>query len=155
MLANVLSAMPQLEKLEFVVPEYRSDLFKEAFHHANLAIPSVEVLIVGPYSEFMVNVCPNITTLSTTGRQWLGSDRMREFGRCRDHSMKLIEAVGAASRLRHFKMMEWWDIFLLEGSILCLLQDFVAKFTDIVQAFWKPHPISPALLWTAATIALH
>ena len=118
MLANVLSAMPQLEKLEFFVPEYHSDLFQEAFHHANLAIPSVDVLIVGPYSEFMVNVCPNITTLSTNRHQWLHSDRTLEFGRRRDHSMKLIEAAGAASRLRHFEMMEWWDIFLLEGSIL-------------------------------------
>lgn len=154
MLANVLSAMPQLEKLEFVVPKYHSDLFNKAFHHANLAIPSVDVLIVGPYNEFMVTVCPNITTLSTNGRQWLDSDRPHELG-CKYHSMKLIEAAGAASRLRHFEMMARWEIFLLQGSVLCLLEDFVAKFTDIIQPFWKPRPISPALLWTVTNITLH
>lgn len=48
-LANLLSAMSHLEKLVFVVPEYHSGLFEEAFRHAELMMPSVDILVVGPY----------------------------------------------------------------------------------------------------------
>lgn len=116
-LAKVLSAMPQLEKLVFVVPEYHGGLFEEAFRQAELVMPSVDVLVVGPYCEFIVAGCPNVSMISTNGWQWLHSDRTREHGRNRDHSMRLIKAAGAASELRHFEMMEWWEIFLLEALL--------------------------------------
>ncbi len=73
-LANLLSAMSHLEKLVFVVSEYHSGLFEEAFRHAELMMPSVDILVVGPYCEFMVAICPNVTIVSNNGWQWLHSD---------------------------------------------------------------------------------
>ena len=96
MLANLLGAMPQLEKLVFVVPEYHCALFEEAVRHANSVMPSVEALIVGPYCEFMIAASPSVTTISTSGRRWLHSDRACESGWNKNHSMKLIQAAGAA-----------------------------------------------------------
>lgn len=114
-LANLLNDMPQLEKLVFFVPEYHSGLFEEAFRQAELVVPSVEILVVGPYCEFMVAVCPNVTIISSNGYQWLHSDRTREDGwKSSDHSVKLVNAARAASRLRQFEMTEQWNTFLLE-----------------------------------------
>ena len=120
-LANLLSAMSQLEKLVLVVPEYHTCLFEEAFRRVELMMPSVDILVVGPYCEFMVAICPNVTIVSNNGYQWLHSDRARDNDRDRDHSMKLIRATRAASKLHHFEMMEWWEVDLLESIILLLL----------------------------------
>ena len=110
--------MSHLEKLVFVVPEYHTGLFEEAFRHAELMMSSVDILVVGPYCESMVAICPNVTIVSTNGWQWLHSDRARDSSRNKDHSIKLIKAAGAASKLRHFEMMEWWEVGLLEGIVL-------------------------------------
>lgn len=119
MLINVLSAMPRLEKLVFVIPDYHTEWFEQAIQHAELVMPSVDALVVGPYCEFMVAVCPNVDVISTNGSRWLHS-RTRYFGR-EHYSMKLIKAAGTAVRLRHFEMTEWWEIILLEGTLLLLL----------------------------------
>ena len=120
-LAILLSTMSRLEKLVFVVPEYHTSLFEEAFRHSELIMPSVDILVVGPYCEFMVAICPNVTIVSNNGYQWLPSDRARDNNRVKDHSMKLIRAAGASSKLRHFEMMESWEVGLLEGILLLLL----------------------------------
>lgn len=100
-LANLLSAMSQLRKLVFVVPEHHSDLFGEAFRYAELVVPSVDVLVVGPHCEFMVAICPNVTIIC--GK--------------RQHSMNLMKAAGAASKLRHFEMTQSWEISSLEALL--------------------------------------
>lgn len=100
-LANLLSAMSQLQKLVFVVPEHHSDLFGEAFRYAELVVPSVDVLVVGPHCEFMVAICPNVTMIC--GK--------------RQHSMNLMKAAGAASKLRHFEMTQSWEISSLEALL--------------------------------------
>lgn len=132
LLATLLSAMPQLEKLVFVVPEYHVGVFEEAFRQASILLPSADVLVVGPYCEFVVAMCPNVKIVSSNGYQWGHSQRAYENGWNRGHSLRLIKAVGAASKLRHFEMQEWWDTGLLQGTIRFLSLDLLNYIANII-----------------------
>lgn len=114
-LANILGAMSQLQKLVFVVPQHHSDLFGEAFRYAELVVPSVDVLVVGPHCEFMVAICPNVTII---------------YGK-RQHSMNLMKAAGAASKLRHFEMTQSWEISSPEGIRFYLLLGLSPRIANI------------------------
>ena len=81
-------------------------------------MPSVDVLVVGSYCEFMIARCPNVGMISTSGFQ-MHSTRSQLHCWDGDPSIKLIKAARAAPKLRHFEMMEEWRSPLLEG-IICL-----------------------------------
>lgn len=112
----MLKAIPWLKRLVFVVPDGSHDLFKEEFGLAKLAMPSVEALVVGPYYEFMVAVCPKLVEISNSGHQWMISEPMYHREEKLNRSMRLIKAAGAASKLERFDMREWWEPCLLEGT---------------------------------------
>lgn len=123
-LANLLSAMPRLEHLVFVVPEESRDLFEKEFFLAKLAMPSVKTLVVGPDCEFMVTVCPKVAEISNNGHLWMILKHSRDPNVRADHSMRLIKAAGTALKLQHFEMMDFWEPSLLEGTFRLLRSDF-------------------------------
>ena len=118
-LALLLEGMVQLEKLHIVIPEDYTESFETEFRKINLRLPHVESLIVGPFMEWMVDLCPNAKTL-TTSSWWLHARRGDSVVR-REHSMRLIEAASNLKRLERFEMKEWWSIELLEGLDVTIL----------------------------------
>lgn len=112
--------MGRLERLEFFIPEYHTLPFEVAFRQEKVFLPRVDFLAVGPYSEFMVPLCPNFKTLATSSLQWLQCTRGNQGDTPREHSLRLIEAAGGTSKLTHFAMFEWWNLRLLETILVAL-----------------------------------
>lgn len=112
--------MDRLEKLELFIPEYHTSQFEAAFRQVKVSLPRVDFLAVGPYSEFVVSLCPNVTTLATSSLQWLHCKRGNQGDIPREHSLRLIEAAGGTSKLTHLAMFEWWNFTLLETILVAV-----------------------------------
>jgi len=61
--AEVLSLMPNLERIRWGLPSSSGARFGEIFALKKLELPSVKYLVLGAEAHFMVNICPNITEL--------------------------------------------------------------------------------------------
>jgi Leucine-rich repeat (LRR) protein len=112
--------MIRLEKLELFIPEYHTFPFEAAFRQENVFLPRVDFLVVGPYSDFVVPLCPNVTTIATSSLQWLHCKRSNEGELPSEHSLRLIEVLGGASKLTHLAMFEWWNVGLLEATLVAV-----------------------------------
>jgi hypothetical protein len=105
LLANLLSSMTNLTKLVLVIPESPASHFHTEFQDINLALPSVKTLIVGPYSDFMLPMTPNVETVVTNGSPWLHAQRSRPDS---ELTTRLIEAVGKMKSVKRLEVMEDW-----------------------------------------------
>jgi len=112
--------MIRLEKLGLFIPEYHTFPFEAAFRQENVLLTRVDFLAVGPYSEFVVPLCPNVTTIATSSHQWLFCKRSNEGEVPREHSLRLIKAAGGASKLTHLAMFEWWSSRQLETILVAV-----------------------------------
>jgi hypothetical protein len=63
LLANVLSAMPNLKGLEWGIPARANKFIGEVFARRSLQLPSITHLIVGGFAHNMVTICPNLERL--------------------------------------------------------------------------------------------
>ncbi|KAK0222969.1 hypothetical protein EDD85DRAFT_860483 [Armillaria nabsnona] len=112
-LAELLSApFCQLRTLVFTVNETQAQVFGDKFRMAGIELRTVTTLMVGAYCDFMVPLCPNVEHVATYGWVWLHSKR---GAASREHSFRLIAAVGGARMLQHFEMNEWWSADLLKA----------------------------------------
>ncbi|KAK0434614.1 hypothetical protein EV421DRAFT_1839439 [Armillaria borealis] len=112
-LVDFLSApFRQLHTLLFTIDEKQVQAFDDKFTVAHIELPTVTILIVGAYCDFMVRLCPNVEHVATFGWVWLSS---RRGSMTREHSFRLITAAGDAKMLRHFEMNEWWSASLLHA----------------------------------------
>ena len=114
-LPELLSKGVKLQRLAVAPPERHTETFHQAFQGSNVILPTVKTLILGPHMEWMVGVCPNVTTVSTRDYRWLHSNV--DGDRKRRHTYELIAAAGRASNLQHFEMMEWWKVEYLEAVL--------------------------------------
>lgn len=111
MLADVLLGCSKLEVLVLTIPEHQTSGFATAFYSANVTLPSVKTLLLSPHMEFVVEMCPNVESISTSGYPW--NHRCID-SECNGHySIGLIEAASRMPRLRHFEMLEDWNKSLL------------------------------------------
>jgi hypothetical protein len=106
--------MTNLTKLVLVVPEYRASHFQTAFQDISLVLPNVKTLIVGPYSDFVLPMAPNVVTVATNGRPWLYAQRSRGDS---ELTTRLIEAVGKMKSVKRLEVMEDWTEALVKGTI--------------------------------------
>ncbi|EON63963.1 hypothetical protein W97_03192 [Coniosporium apollinis CBS 100218] len=132
-LAIVFKPMERLEQLVISIPESHTDTFAMEFAKADLSFPCVKTLVVGPFCEWTVNLCSNVTAISTTGLQWLQASRGRS-GRIsseQEHFHRLIMAAAKAPKLQHFEMMAWRRREELEDFILVAILDVMPNISSI------------------------
>ncbi|EME79252.1 uncharacterized protein MYCFIDRAFT_177883 [Pseudocercospora fijiensis CIRAD86] len=102
-IAEIFINLRRLERLTFSVPECQntSARFKKIFMGNNLQLPSVESLHLPNGSHWIINCCPNLTTLrlGPTGKVLLGTI-------IEDSSHILVH-------LQHFEIAAHWDTELL------------------------------------------
>jgi hypothetical protein len=63
LLADVLSAMPNLKRLSWGIPAQANKFFDRVFAQQGLQLPSVTHLVVGALAQHMVSICPNLEKL--------------------------------------------------------------------------------------------
>lgn len=112
--------MTRLEKLELFIPDDHTSPFEVAFRQENVVLPRIGILAVGPFSEFMVPLCPNVTTIGTSSIRWMYCRASNEVTARREHVHRLIEAAGGAPKLTHFGMFEWWKVKTLEAILVAI-----------------------------------
>ena len=113
-LTRLLTRLQRVEKLVLVIPEHHINIFSTEIAKAGFSLPTVRTLVVGPFCDFAVSLCPNVDTISSNGWVWLhpkSADRS-----ARTHTRRLIAAVGEVGvTLKRFEMMERWTVDLVEG----------------------------------------
>ena len=80
-----------------IMPELQTDVFACDFARRNLILPKVHTLVVGPFCDFTVKMCPNVRTIASSGYSWLHS--RRAHWQEREHTADLIIAAGTARHL--------------------------------------------------------
>lgn len=111
--------MKQLENLELAIPEYHTDSFADIFEEADLLLPKIKKLVLGPYNDFMIKHCPNVETISSNGWVFSHSTRKEPSSgnpNILDNASRLVEKAGEASKLTYFEMSHWWSAAQLEGQ---------------------------------------
>ena len=68
--ALVLDSMPNLGTIIWDMPCEQTPLFGEALAARNSKLPSIRSLSVGPFSEYLVPLCPNVDTLTYSPKEW-------------------------------------------------------------------------------------
>ncbi|KAF5350405.1 hypothetical protein D9758_012487 [Tetrapyrgos nigripes] len=111
-LSRISTSSSHLYKFSCIINEDRAHLFRDAFSRHNLAFPTVKQLIVGPYNDFAVKLCPNTDYLSVNDWVWLHS---KKAGPSREHSFNLIKEARTLPHLKVFIIMERWSEKLLEA----------------------------------------
>ncbi|KAL8837028.1 MAG: hypothetical protein Q9170_002682 [Blastenia crenularia] len=112
-LLEVLTGLPNLEKLTLIIPYYNPDYFREIFENANVSFPNIRTLVLGQHMEWVIALCPNVETITNHG------DRCcLPFGVADDHGLpqgtNLIYSASRMPGLRHFEMVERWTLAQLE-----------------------------------------
>ena len=113
-LALILCKMAKLETILIDIPDRLAECCREVFEGLNVRLHSVQYLIMGPCTEWILRLCPNVQEISTCNL-WLNSQP--EGNSKRQHSFDLIKAAGEEGRLQHFEMNERWHPELLEAVV--------------------------------------
>ena len=107
-LALIIPSLLVMDKLVLNVSDLHTKPFQKAFEDRVMTLPGVRTLVLGPHMDWLISMCPNVRTISTTEYSWLHhSDVDRDCRR--RHSYELIRAAGRAENLQHFEMMECWE----------------------------------------------
>ena len=115
-LARILGSFKQLEKLELVIPEPYTDLIEAEFRRTTLRFAGLHTLILSPYMQWMVDLTPNIKSLSTQGWPWKDTKARGKDKYSHKYSYMLMEAAGRLEKLEQFLMDEHWQLDMVEGK---------------------------------------
>lgn len=109
--ARVLNGMIKLEKLLVVIPSNSGGLFSEAFEIEQVLMSTVRTLILGPYTGWIIPVCPQVTTISTCWEplNYLFYWNSRDLTLARD----IVASVTPAQNLQHLEL-NIWSVDLIE-----------------------------------------
>ncbi|KAL9602409.1 MAG: hypothetical protein Q9219_001832 [cf. Caloplaca sp. 3 TL-2023] len=107
-LLKALTDLPNLEKITLIIPVYHTFIFRESFEYAKACFPSVHALVLGPYMDWMIALCPNVKTISSHDWRWLHCNVDGQYPE--SHSIGLIQSAGRATNLQHFEMINWWTV---------------------------------------------
>ncbi|KAL8666232.1 MAG: hypothetical protein Q9168_007529 [Polycauliona sp. 1 TL-2023] len=106
-LLATLSRLGSLKKLTLVIPEYHTEVFRTTFQASGSRFPSIHTLVLGPHMDWIIDMCPNVEIISSSGYRWLHTDVLG-FGESQ-HCQDFIESAGRAKHLQHFEMYAWWS----------------------------------------------
>lgn len=84
------------ELLSLVLNENQAQTFGSKFIMEGVELPTVTILMVGAYCDFMVHLYRNVEHVATFGSVWLHSHRGSMI---REHSFRLIAAANQAKML--------------------------------------------------------
>ena len=112
-LAERLIQMPQLQKLVLVIPEYHTDIFAKTISNLNVVLPAVHTLVVGPFCDFAVQICPTVITIANNG--WDALHAKRGDRPSPQHTRDMIAAASSARRLENLEIMARWEVDLVEA----------------------------------------
>ncbi|KAI1371251.1 hypothetical protein F4677DRAFT_436354 [Hypoxylon crocopeplum] len=103
--AEVLTLMPNLERLDWGLNPNVADVFREEFVRRNLTLPSVRHLIPGAWSHYLLPMCLGLETLEAGSFFHHGSwnSGYREEG---DPRRELVRAASVLSSLKEFLMLD-------------------------------------------------
>lgn len=112
--AEVLDSMPNLKRLDWGVPAKSSQFFEKAFVQRNLSLPSLQHLVPGAFSDYLVPVCRNIKVLEA-GNHW----SWRSFWPdATGPHLRLVRFAALAKNITRFSMTagyDGWTTTLLGG----------------------------------------
>ena len=112
-LAKRLIQMPQLQELVLVIPEHHTDIFIKTISVSKIILPAVHTLMAGPFCDFAVQLCPNVTTIANNG--WNALHAKRGDRPSLQHTRDLIAVAGSAPRFENLEIMAWWEVDLVEA----------------------------------------
>ena len=97
-----------------MIPEHHATIFSTEIAKAGFKLLTVRTLVVGPFCDFAVSLCPNVNTISSNGWNWLHTESSNRSAHA--HTRQLIAAMGeVAATVMRFEMMEWWTVDLVEA----------------------------------------
>ncbi|KAH7148232.1 hypothetical protein EDB81DRAFT_791784 [Dactylonectria macrodidyma] len=110
LVANVLKSMRNLQRLEWIRPSDGQEVkmvFEETFVEANVQLPTIRSLSLGPNVHFLVRFCPGLQSLTTSGgRAWsFVPVEMKE---------NFVRSAARAPNLKEFGMHVSWSKDLLK-----------------------------------------
>ncbi|KAF5355545.1 hypothetical protein D9758_006428 [Tetrapyrgos nigripes] len=123
-LSKIATSSSRLHKFSCIINEDRAHLFHDAFTRHNLTFSTVKQLIVGPYNEYAVKLCPNTDYVSVNDWVW---GQSKKAGSSQEHSFNLIKETGTLPYLKVFIIMEW-----LSEKLLQALHDAVPHIQTLV-----------------------
>jgi hypothetical protein len=120
--ADVLSMMPNLERLDWGVSGKSTKLFESAFAERNLVLPSIKHLRPGGHSEYLLPRCPNVEILEAGGyfHHWSWNEHIPEL-RDVDPREALVAAM-AGLPLSSLEFHGTWDPDRLERILAAVPQ---------------------------------
>jgi len=94
------------------------DPIASSIFSTKISLPTIDTVFLGPYNEFLISHCPNLTTISSNGLIFLHSTRSRHYNTRQHlhHPDRLMSAAATATKLEHFSMDDWWSIAKLQGT---------------------------------------
>ncbi|KAL8771538.1 MAG: hypothetical protein Q9209_002980 [Squamulea sp. 1 TL-2023] len=112
-LLEVLTSLASIKRLTLVIPEHHTKVFRKTFNKSKCSFPSACALVLGPHMDWIIAMCPNVTTVSSHDWRWLHSNVDGKYSN--RHSADLIKSAGQAETLRHFRMHARWPREQLEA----------------------------------------
>ena len=111
-----LLVCPNLKTVHLNIDEFHVDIIARFTLSAKISLPTIETVVLGPYNEFLISHCPNLTSISANGWTFVHSKRSLENTHYCDHSHRLILAAAEATKLEHFSMDDCWSVVKLQGT---------------------------------------
>jgi len=125
---DVLASMVNVKTIVWDMPCEQTQVFGEAFITRELRLPSVETLILGPFSEYMVALCPNLNSLAYSLEAWHCDWQWRRGKPC--PKKLLIKAAAGNTEISSFSLsmgQDYWLPSLLEGEFPSISQATSSK----------------------------
>lgn len=105
--------MQKLEKLVLIIPEHHTAIFASEIAKAEFTLPAARTLVFGPFCDFVIQLCPNVTTIA--GNRWARLQTKLVNPSEREHTRDLITAAGKAANVTSLEIMERWRVELVEA----------------------------------------
>ena len=112
-LARILGGMKRLQKASLMMTDPYTTHLQAAFEKTNTQLPTLRILKLAPYTDFLLAHCPNLIAASHIDWRWIHGTR--EGDTRHQHSLNLISAASHAPKLQHLALMFWWRLDMLEA----------------------------------------
>lgn len=107
-LAGLVKQMKGLRNFSFMVPKDCVETFAKDFRNAEIMLPRVQALRLGPFCEFIIAMCPNIQMFQANGLTTLED--------VEDDTHQLIRAAKKATKLTHLELYDSLTVQLCQGK---------------------------------------
>jgi hypothetical protein len=103
LLGDALESMNSLKYLKYHISKEHTHLFGKEFRGRKLTLPSVKHLEPGPWSHYLVRMCPNLKTI-TSGSEWYNGHLPDNPGHRFQWGFELIQSTASTPKLKRFSM---------------------------------------------------